>query len=135
MAVKLTLTTDLSISSTTADEKDLGNIHKFFTSNAMGEGGSRKILVPGGTTDASIGLCDIATARFLMIITNPKNENDPSQEISIKRNSVGAEAILIKPFDDIKIGFFALTTDSLTDLFVTNPGSVDVELTIAVAGD
>lgn len=135
MAVRVTFEVNLSVSSTSADEKDLANLKNAQVSTAMGEGGSRKITIAAGVTDQEIELTNITTVRLLFLKVQPKNENDPAQEVTIKRNLIGAEEIEIKPLADKKIGYLLLTTDDLTALFVTNPGSVDVELTIATAGD
>ena len=135
MAVRVNLDMTFSVSSTTADEKDLGNLKNALTSTAMGEGGSRKITLAAGVSDQEIELTNISTVRLLFVKVAPKAENDPGQAVTIKRNTVGGEAIEIKPFDDKKIGYFLLTTDSLTALFASNAGVIDVELTIMTAGD
>ena len=135
MTVNVNLNIAMSVSSTSAAEKDLGNLSTSLSSNAMGEGGTRKFLLAAGSTDVELELTNISDIRLLFIKVSPKNDNDPAQGITIKRNDVAGESIPIVPFDDKKIGYFLLTTDSLTSLYATNAGSVDVELTIGSAGD
>lgn len=135
MPVRLTLDLEFSVSSTTADEKDLGNGKFFLRTDAFGEGGTWKTTIVATTVDQQFILDNVAVGRFLLIRVHPVSENDPGQAISVKLNDTGNTAIEIVPPDDKKDGYFVITTDNLTALYVTNAGSVDVNLTIAVAGD
>ena len=135
MPVRVNLDVQISVSSTSAAEKDLGNIKTSILTDTWGEGGSRKLTIAGGTTDLLVSLCDLADAKLLYLKTRPKGENDPAQSIIIKLNVVGADPIDIDPFGDKKEGYFLVTTNGLTDIYVTNSGSVDVELTLVAAGD
>lgn len=135
MAVKLNIGVTLSVSSSCTDEKDLGNVKVSQSTQSTNEGGSRKFKLAAGVTDQAIDLGNITTVRFIFIKTQPVNENDVGQAITIKRNGIGGEAIQIKPFTSGKVGLFMLTTDSLTSLYATNSGTIDVEITLALAGD
>jgi hypothetical protein len=135
MPVRLTYATEFSISSTTADEKDLGNGNFKVITDDFGEGGTWKTLVSAGASDLQIVLDNVATARFLLLKSNPKLENDPAQSLDVKFNSVGNTPVPLKAPDSKKIAIMLLCTDGLTALYVSNAGSVDVELTVSVAGD
>lgn len=135
MSVRFTVTVAYAVSSTVADEKDLGKGQTTVKTDAQESGGSWKTLVPAASTDLEVNLDNISDAKFLLLKTNPRNENDPAQEITVKLNLVGADAIPITPFADKKIGFFLVTTQGLSTIFVSNAGTVDVELTVVVAGD
>jgi hypothetical protein len=135
MPVRVNLDITLAVSSTSATERDLGNIRTSILTDAWGEGGSRKLTIAGSTTDLQVSLCDLADAQFLFLKTRPKGENDPAQTITIKLNSAAGEARTIEPFGDKKEGYYLITTSGLTDIYVTNSGSIDVELTLVAAGD
>jgi len=136
MAVRIRYSTKVQISSDPNTEaKDLGNLLYEVVSDALGEGGARKFTLAAGASDVQLGLGDVSSASFLFIKTNAKNDLDTPVEISVKRNTVGNEAIGIAPLSTTKQGHFLLSTSGLTALFGTNPGSVDMELTVAVAGD
>jgi hypothetical protein len=135
MAVRVTWEVLFSISSTTADEKDLGNFQQKVRTDANEEGGAWKTIVASAAVDELIQLDNIATARFLVLKINNKGENDPAPEITVKFNNIANTPLTIKPPADKKIGMLVVTTDNLTALYVSNAGSYDAELTVAVAGD
>jgi len=135
MAVRLTFKLDYSISSTQADEKDLGNVQFQVRTDSFAEGGSWKTVVGQGAADVRFYLDNIAVGRFLALRVSPVAEEHPAPELSIKLNDVGNTPLPLKPPDDSKVAVFMVTSDSLTALYVSNPGSYDAELTISVAGD
>jgi hypothetical protein len=135
MAVRTRYKVEVSISSTASEEKDLGNVRWEIVTDKQGEGGGWKTLLAAGAVDIQLPLDSIATVRLLVIRTNAKDPNQNPADILIRRNLVGAEQILIKPLTDSKEGHFLISTDGLTALFASNPGTVAMELTLLVAGD
>lgn len=135
MPVRVRYKVDASVSSTSAEERDLGNVRWEVVTDKPGEGGGWKTLLVAGATDVQLPLDSIAACKLLIIRTNAKDPNQTPNEIRIRRNLIGAEQIGIVPLTDSKEGHFLLTTDAITALFASNPGAVDMELTIIAAGD
>ena len=124
-----------AISSSTAENKDLGNGVFEVIDDTQGEGGSRKITLPASATDVSIGMCDIADAKFFMLRATPKDPNDDCHEVKIRFNLITADEISIKPLGTGKEAYILLTTTGVTALFATNTGATDMSLTLFIAGD
>lgn len=135
MPVRVRYKVEVSVSSNSSEEKDLGNIKWEIVTDKQNEGGGWKTTLAAGTVDAQLPLDSIATARLLVIRTNAKDPNQNPADILIRRNLITNEQILIKPLSDSKEGHFLVSTDGLTALFASNPGAVDMEMTILVAGD
>jgi hypothetical protein len=126
---------DVAISSTPAEERDLGNGKFEIVVDSQNEGGSWKTTVPALAVDQPIQLPNVAVAKLIAIRTNPKNPNDASVPLTFKRGSALGEAIVVAALTTSKEGYFFYTTDSLTALFCSNPGSVSMDVTIYVCGD
>lgn len=135
MSVRLRYKMSIMISSTQAEEKDLGNGSYEIVTDTQGEGGSWKTNLPAASVDVRVNLGNLALAMFVAIKTNTKNPNDTPVEIMIKRNTTGGEAISILPMGDSKQGHFLFSTNGLSALYASNAGAVDMELTVFGAGD
>lgn len=135
MAVRLRFSVTTAISSTTAEEKDLGYSQFEVVSDAQGEGGNWKTTLVAGATDVAIQLGNVSSVAFLAIRTNVKNPLDTPTAITVKKNSATGEPITVEPLPDTKEGHMLLTTSGITALYLSNPGTVDMEVTIAAAGD
>jgi len=133
--VRLTFEVLFSVSSTQADEKDLGNGEYSVRTDAAEEGGSWKTTVAAAASDLEIRLDNIANVIFLFLKLEPKEETDPIPEVTVKINDVANTPFTLKPPSDKKTGMMLLTTDGLTALYVSNGGTEDVKLTVVAAGD
>lgn len=127
----------ISLSSTSAEEKDLGNGAFEVIEDGIGEVGAWKTTLAGLSSDVQIPLNNIATGRLLIIRTTSKDPTLDCPSITIKRNSSGGEALPIVPLATTKPkeGLFLMTTTGLTALYASNPASNTVEITIFAAGD
>jgi hypothetical protein len=135
MSVRVRYRLDAAISSSSAESKDLGNGSYEVVDDSQGEGGSRKITLPGSATDVAISLCDVADAKFFLLRVTPKDQNDDAHEVKIRLNSPTGDEISVKPLGTTKEAYFMVTTTGLTALYATNTGSTDMSLTVFVAGD
>jgi len=135
MSVRVRYKIEASVSSTSAEEKDLGNVAYEVVNDDAGEGGVRKTLLAAGVTDVSVMLTEISTARFILIRTNPKTSTDVLGAITIKKNVIGGEATTIEPLPGATEAHLLLATSGVTDLFATNAGTVDTEITVMAVGD
>lgn len=135
MPVRVRYKLEIAISSTQNEERDLGNGKYEIVVDSQGEGGSWKFTVPGGATDVPVQLPNVATAKFLVIRTTPKNPNQTPVALEFKRETIAGEVITLQSLTTSKEAYLMLTTDSLTALFVSNPGSVEMDVTVFAAGD
>jgi len=136
MSVRLRYSAKVQISSRTdPEDKDLGNLSYENVTDSNGEGGSRKFTLAAGDSDIAIDLGNVTTPNFVFIRSSAKDPLDTPSEITVKRNTIGNEEIPITPISGTKTGWLLLSTSGLTALFASNPGSVDMELIVAVSGD
>jgi hypothetical protein len=135
MTVRLRYKLEITVSSTTAEEKDLGNQKAEVLVDTQGEGGTWKTLVAGGATDQQLFLPNVATARFLYVRTTPRDPTQDPVTITLKRETVGGEAIAVKPVGDAREGQLLLCCESLTALYATNADTVDMDVTVIAVGD
>ena len=135
MSVRIRYQIEASVSSTSAEEKDLGNVAYEVVDDDSGEGGVRKTLLAAGATDVSVMLTEISAARFVLIKTNTKTSTDTLTAITIKKNAIGGEAITVEPLPGATSAHLLMSTSGITDLFATNAGTVDIEITVMAVGD
>lgn len=135
MSVRLRYSIIASVSSTSAEEKDLGNVSYEVVNDDSGEGGVRKTLLAAGVTDVSVMLTEISAARFVLIKTNAHDPTETLGAITVKKNVVGGEPITIEPLPGAKSAHFLMATTGITDLFASNAGTVDVDIIVMAVGD
>lgn len=135
MSIRVRYKLDIAISSTSAEERDLGNGKFEIVVDSQNEGGSYKTTVIGPSVDVPIQLPNVATARMIGVRTNPKNPNDVPEALTFKRQTILGEAFVIAPLATSKEGYWFFTTDALNALFCSNPGTIAMEVTVFVAGD
>lgn len=135
MSVRVRYKIQVAVSSTSAEDKDLGNLSWEIVTDQQGEGGSWKTVVAAGAVDVQIPMDSIADVRLLILRTTAKDPNQTPNQILIRRNTNVAEQIEILPLADAKEGHLLLSTDGLTAIYASNPGAVDMEMIIVAAGD
>ena len=135
MPVRFRQGVKIGVSSTSAEEKDLGNLNWEIVTDDLGEGGSWKTLVEAGETDLEIALDNLASAKFLALRTVSKDPTKTPVALDFKKESPTGEVFTVAPLSGTKEGHFMICTDSITALYVTNAGAVDMEVTIVTAGD
>jgi len=136
MPIRLRQGATITVSSSAQNEnKDLGNLVWEVVTDDLGEGGTWKTLVPASSTDLEIKLDNVANVQFLALRTNSKDPTQDPVALDFKKNSAAGEVFQIKPLSKAKEGNFLMTTDGITSLFVTNGGSIDMEVTVVIAGD
>lgn len=136
MTVRVRYAITLGVSSTTAEEKDLGNGKFEVVDDQQGEGGAWKTTLPKNTSDFQLKLDNIDDACFLFLRTTSKDPTLDPVTITMKRNVIGGEAVPITPLGLAKEGHLLMSTSGLTALYLTNPSTTtDMEVTVFVAGD
>lgn len=135
MAVRIRYKITAYVSSTTAEEKDLGSQVWEVMTDTQGEGGSWKSTIAASSTDVPVGLGNLTTAKLIIIRTTAKDPTQVPVALTFKRETTGGEAIVVSPLGDAKEGHLLLSTTGLTALFVTNAGTVDMEVVVIGVGD
>jgi hypothetical protein len=128
MALRLKLKLLMSLSSTTAEEKDHFNVDpgtSHEVSDAFLNGNSRHYRVADGTTDQSINFSGITSPQMVALLSD--------QLISIKLD--GGSAIPIKKPSGWDYGYFLLTTDDLDTLTLSNASGYTANVKIFMVGD
>lgn len=135
MPIRLRHSSTVAVSSTIQEHKDLGNFTTEVVTDGLGEGGTWKTLVPAGSTDLELRLDNIAAVAYLSLRTSAKDSTQDPVALDFKKDSALGEPITVEPLPNTKIGVFVLTTNSISSLFVTNAGTVDMEVVVTAAGD
>lgn len=135
MPVRVRYRIEVAISSTPAEEKDLGNVAFEVVNDDAGEGGTRKTTLAAGATDVSVMMNEISDASFIAIKTNAKDPTETLGAITLKKNAIGGEEITIQPLPGESQAHMLLSTTGITDLFASNGGTVDTEITVMAVGD
>jgi len=135
MPIRLRQSASIGISSSTIESRDLGNTTWEVLTDGLGEGGTWKTLVPAGSTDLELRMDNIAAVSFLALKTSSKDNTKSPVALDFKKDSAGGEVFTVEPLPNTKEGHFLITTNSLTALFVTNSGTVDMEVIVIAAGD
>jgi hypothetical protein len=117
------------ISSTTAEEKDIGNIEprSFEVSDALNEGSTRRYRVADGVANQVIDLAGLTAAQYLFFRTN--------REVTIQIN--GTDSIPLGIIDGFAFGYFILTAPSagITALDVSNSSGGNAQLLVQLVGE
>lgn len=136
MAVRVRYNLKIQISSDpTTEDKDLGNASYEVVSDEYNEGGIREFVLAAAASDVPVAIGNIASGELFAIRTKAKDPLEDPVEITIKRNTVGNEALPVKPLSETKEGHLLMSTSGLTALFASNPGAVDMKVAVAVVGD
>jgi hypothetical protein len=135
MAIRIRYSISIAVSSSSAEDKDLGNAKYEVVTDLPSMGGGWKTLVPANATDIQLRMDNLANVQFLLLRTNVKDPTLDPVSLTFKRNTTGGEAIVIKPLGDAKEGHLAMSTTGLTALYATNSSTTDMEVTLFVAGD
>ena len=135
MTVRVRYTLELAVSSTTAEEKDLGNQAMQVIGDGSNEGGTRKVTIAATTSDVDVSMNQIADAKLIYVRTNAANSNDTPGTININLNATTNDDIAVVPLSGASEGHLLLSTTGVTALFASNPGSVAMEVTVVAVGD
>jgi len=135
--VRLRHRIEVAISDDSFEDKNLGKSVFSIVTDALGEGGSWKTKVLGGAVDQSIPLLNVASIKALFMVTSANDVTVEPSTIFVKFNSILATPIEIAPLVDSnsKEAYFLIHTNNLTAIFVSNPGTVNMDIRVFAAGD
>lgn len=135
MSVRLRYKISVAVSSTPAEENDLGNVKYEVVADSTNEGGVWKTTVANAVT-ATLPLDSITSAKFLLLRITSK---DPTLEMAPVTITLNGTITLppIGPVGDMKEAIFMISTTGITSLSVANtdPSAVTVDIVVGTAGD
>jgi len=134
MSVRVRYIVSISVSSSSAEDKDIGNTQWQIVTDQEAKGGAWKTTLVAGATNVQLQIDNISTIQFLAIRTNTTSPNDAPTQIQIRKNSTAGEVIEILPLGDAVEGHLLLSTDGVTAIYASNPGAVNMDLTVIAAG-
>lgn len=128
MAIYVNFEVKVEISEDSQEGKELGKSPPWRgKNNQQDSGGTFLQKIVAGATDVLIDLNGLSDGTLIAIKSD--------QELTIKKNSATGEAWTLKPLGVSALdGVFFMTTTGVTSLYVSNPGSLDAEVTFAFAG-
>lgn len=134
MSVRVRYSVLSAISSTPAEERDLGNSYWQIVTDVIAKGGSWRTIVPAGSSGILLQLDNISTINLLVIRTVSSDPNQLPVPVTIQINSLTAPALTIAPLGDSQEGHFLMSTAGVTALYASNAGGVDMMLSLICAG-
>ncbi len=134
MTVRLRYKMEVSVSSTSAEDKDLGNVKVDVCADDTSEGGCWKTTVAAAATE-TLDLDNIASATFLALRIAPKDPTQTMTAVTVTINGGAAFALL--PVGAAKEAHLMLSSTGITSVTVANtqPSAVALDVTVSVAGD
>jgi hypothetical protein len=134
MSVRLRYKVTAAVSSTSAEENDLGNLKSEIVDDTSNEGGAWKTTLAPAATEV-INLDNIASAKFLALKFVSKDPTLVMTAVNLILN--GGSALSVFPVGAAKEAHFLISTTSITSLSLANTatGAVTVDVTICVVGD
>lgn len=117
------------ISSTTAEERDIGNIEprSFEISDTLNEGSTRRYRVADGATNQTIDLAGLTSAQYILIKS--------SRAVTIRINAT--DSIPIGIIDGFSYGYLLLSAGdgSVTSMDVSNSSGGTAQVLVQLAGE
>jgi hypothetical protein len=132
--VRVRYTIQSAISSTSAEERDLGNTNWQIVTDQEAKGGTWKTVVTAGTSGLQIQIDNISVIQLLIIRIVANNPNQPPNGIVLNFNSPTGPQVLVQPLGDAQEGHMVISTDSVTALYASNPGVTDMAMTVIASG-
>lgn len=128
MGIRIKFVLDVSLSENSAGGKDLGSTPSWTgTNDNMDDGGTFRRRFAGSSTDVLVDLNGLSTGRFIAIKT--------TQTITIKKNATSGEAWTIQALGTgATDGIMIITTNGVTALYISVPGTTAAEVTFSLAG-
>ncbi len=134
MSVRVRYTVQSAISSTPAEERDLGNVYWQIVTDLEQKGGTWKTVVPAGTSGLQLQIDNISTIQLLILRTTANNQNQQPNGVTINLNTPTGPQLLIQPLGDAQEGHLLVSTDQVTALYASNTGPADMAVTVIAAG-
>lgn len=122
------------ISSSPGEEKDLGNTMADTVVDSMRDGGTMRFRIPASAANVNVQHSQVALAGYVSLRAVSADPTLAPVELTVRRNSPSGDAWPLTPLDG-KAAHLQMSTSGLTALYVSNPGAVDMMLTVSMCGD
>jgi hypothetical protein len=117
------------ISSTTAEERDIGNLEPrtYEISDALNEGSTRKYRVADGVANQTIDLAGLASAQYVLIKAN--------RQITVRLNAT--DSIPLGIIEGFSYGYLLLTAPDggITAMDVSNASGGTAQVLVQLVGE
>lgn len=133
MSVRGRVSITIAVSSSSAEEKDLGNGAYQVVTDTPNDGGSWKVKVPASTTNMQIPFAGIAEVAFVAFRTTSYDPTVPPIDLGFRKNSTSGELQTVSPINNQE-GWYLISTDTIEAMYVTNSGATDMQVTIFAWG-
>jgi hypothetical protein len=136
MSIRLRYKLSVAVSSSQAEENDLGNTKYEVVSDSANEGGVWKTTVAAAAT-VTLNLDNIASAKFLMLRFTPKDPTLVMTALVLTLNGT----IVLPPINPVGAAqdeaIFMISTSGITAVQIANTdvAAVAVDVIVGVAGD
>jgi len=134
MTIRVRYKAEVAVSTDSNEAKDLGNPKIEVVCDSQGEGFTGKTVVATGAVDMQVNLGNVAAVRLLLLRTLAHDPTEDPGELRFRRNGLAGEEISVIPLVGTKEGILLLT-GPLSALYVSNPGTVVMDVVAAAAGD
>jgi hypothetical protein len=126
------------ISSTTAEERDLGKIETNQFSDVSADGGVYKTTLPANAANVQLRMGNLGAVALLAIRTESVDPTLVPSQVNIRKNSNQGEETAILPFQDGsglgKCGIYVVTTTGITSLFASNMSATPMNVFVGAVG-
>ncbi len=130
MGIRVRYATQVSISSSTNEEKDIANASTAILDDSLIEAGSVKIKIAPLATDVAIQPSQVGNARFMFMRVYSVDPTLAPTPLNVKLNATGNTAIDVRPIGSQSEAVL-LVTSPITAVYVSNP-SATVEMYVQV---
>jgi hypothetical protein len=118
--MRLRLRVQAFVSTSVAEENDVANVDRGLVSDDFQEGGAVRVRVAGGATNLAVTLPAVASAGFVLIRTEAVDDTLAPVPLTVRLNDPAADPITIEPIGTDRRGFFLVTTDGVTAVYLSN---------------
>lgn len=122
--MRLRLRVQAFVSTSTAEENDVAGVDRGLVSDDFQEGGAVRVRVAGGATNLAVALPAVANAGFVLIRTEAVDDTLAPVPLTVRLNDPTADPITIEPIGTDRRGFFLVTTDGVTAIYLSNADPV-----------
>lgn len=122
--MRLRLRVQAFVSTSVAEENDVASVDRGLVSDDFQEGGAVRVRVAGGATNLAVALPAVANAGFVLIRTEAVDDTLAPVPLTVRLNDPTASPITIEPIGTDRRGFFLVTTDGVTAIYLSNADPV-----------
>ena len=128
---------DIGISSNYSEERDIGRGHIEVINDNQNDGGAWKMTLTSGATNVLAQTGNLSAINMIIIRTSVSDPTQLAGNVLVQLNSLSGPQVTIQPMATYnpKEGMFAITTNGVSAIYLSNPSAVSMDCTIYAAGD